>query len=225
MDGVLSLALASVTFVGTHFMMSHPLRAPLVATFGAGLFQGIYSIVSLASFYWMVVAYQSVPVGVGYWQVGDRLWIAASVLTLLASVLLVGSFVRNPALPNPKAEELAAKMPSGVFLVTRHPMMWSFALWGVAHILIAPRIEVFILAGSIVFLALAGSKAQEIKKRTTMGVDWDGWMRKTHYFPQLGRLHRIGAANWLGGLLLWLLTTWGHNFFGDWGAGIFRWVG
>jgi uncharacterized membrane protein len=225
MNGVLNLILASITFVGSHFVMSHPLRRPMITIFGTRVFQGIYSLVSLALFYWMIVAFQGVPTGILYWPVGDRLWIAASILTLLASILLVGSFVRNPALPNPKAEELAAKMPGGVFLVTRHPMMWSFALWGVAHILIAPRIEVFILAGSIIFLALAGSKGQDIKKQTTMGVDWEGWMRKTHYFPQLGQLHRIGAANLLGGLLLWLLATWGHNFFGVWGAGIFRWVG
>jgi uncharacterized membrane protein len=225
MSGIMNLILASVTFVGGHFAMSHPLRAPMVTIFGPRMFQGIYSLISLASFYWMVVAFQAVPTGISFWPVGDRLWIAASVLTLLASILLVGSFIRNPALPSPKAEELAAKMPAGVFLVTRHPMMWSFALWGVAHILIAPRIEVFILAGSIIFLALSGSKAQEIKKRTTMGVDWDGWMRKTHYFPQIGQLHRIGAGNWLGGILLWLLVTWGHGFYGFLGAGIFRWLG
>ena len=35
------LILALIAFVGTHFLMSHPLRAGMVARFGAGGFQGI----------------------------------------------------------------------------------------------------------------------------------------------------------------------------------------
>ena len=35
------------------------------------------------------------------WPVGDGLWAAAAVVMLLASILLMGSIVRNPALPNP----------------------------------------------------------------------------------------------------------------------------
>jgi hypothetical protein len=33
------------------------------------------------------------------WAVGDRLWVVVTVLTLIASVLLVVSLIRNPALP------------------------------------------------------------------------------------------------------------------------------
>ena len=43
---------------------------------------------------------------------------------------------------------------------------------------VAARIDNFIFAGSLVFLALAGSKAQEIKKRKLMGVEWDAWLRR-----------------------------------------------
>ena len=36
MDPIAELAAASLAFVGTHFAMSHPLRAPMVKALGAG---------------------------------------------------------------------------------------------------------------------------------------------------------------------------------------------
>jgi uncharacterized membrane protein len=43
---------------------------------------------------------------------------------------------------------LAAKVPTGVFRVTRHPMMWGIALWGLSHMLVAPRMDSFLFNGS-----------------------------------------------------------------------------
>ena len=57
MDPALAnLIAASVAFVGTHFALSHPLRAPLVGVVGENGFAAVYSIVGLATFGWMVWA-------------------------------------------------------------------------------------------------------------------------------------------------------------------------
>ena len=40
--------------------------------------------------------------------------------------MLAYPLVRNPAMPNASA---APAVATGVFAITRHPMMWSFALW------------------------------------------------------------------------------------------------
>ena len=58
MTEMASLIAACVAFVGSHFLLSHPLRAPLVARLGTGPFMGLYSLVALASFAWLVVAYR-----------------------------------------------------------------------------------------------------------------------------------------------------------------------
>ena len=42
MDALVSLAAASAAFVGTHFLLSHPLRKPIVARAGEGAFTAIY---------------------------------------------------------------------------------------------------------------------------------------------------------------------------------------
>ena len=224
MSAYLSLAAACAAFVGTHFLMSHPLRAMLVYRLRGNGFSLLYSAVSLALFYWMITAFVQAPKGDYFWPVGDALWAITSVLTLIAAVLFTGSFVRNPALPG-VPDALAAQEPAGVFKVTRHPMMWGFALWGIGHILIAPRIDSFLFAGSIVFLALVGSKGQEIKKKKLAGVEWDSWLRRTHFWPRLSALPSVGFGPWIAGIVLWLVATWGHPYLGVAGAGIFRWLG
>ena len=222
-----SLVAASVAFLGTHFALSHPLRAPLVGKLGTAGFQGLYSLVALATFGWMVWAFRTVgPGGAAQWNgQGDAPWALASVLTLLAAVLLVGSFIGNPALPSPGAKELAAKGVHGVFHVTRHPMMWSFALWALAHILVSPTPRSVILAKAIAILALLGAHLQDRKKSALMGSTWTDWEARTSYWPSLGGLAKAGAVPWLGGIALWLAATWGHLWLNYVPAGIWRWIG
>lgn len=223
MSAYLPLAAACAAFVGSHFLMSHPLRAMLVHRLRGNGFALLYSAVSLGLFFWLIIAFMQAPKEDVFWPVGDVLWSIASVLTLIAAVLFSGSFVRNPALPG-VPDALAAQEPSGVFKVTRHPMMWGFALWGIGHILVAPRIDSFLFAGSIVFLALAGSKGQEIKKKKLAGVEWDSWLRRTYFWPRLSALPSVGLGPWIAGIVLWLVATWGHPYMGVAGAGLFRWL-
>ncbi|MFM2300401.1 MAG: hypothetical protein RLZZ84_137 [Pseudomonadota bacterium] len=228
MDAALiGLIAAAVTFVGTHFALSHPLRAPLLRVVGDKGFQGLYSLVALASFAWMVLAFRAAPANAApLWNGQAEVpWAIATVLMLVASVLLVGSFVGNPALPAPGAASLAAKPPHGVFHVTRHPMMWAIALWSAAHVAISPTPRVIVLAGAIALLALVGSHLQDRKKQAAMGAAWQGWQAQTSYWPRFGGLAKAGVGPWLGGTTLWLVACWGHIPLVYVPAGIWRWVG
>jgi uncharacterized membrane protein len=220
-----SLIAASLAFVGSHFALSHPLRAPLVRAVGATAFQGIYSVVALATFAWIILAFRAVPPEAPLWNgMGDALWLVASLLTLVAAVLLVGSFFGNPALPAPGAVEKAAQGVHGVFHVTRHPMMWAFALWALSHALISPTPRSLVLTGAIAFLALVGAHLQDRKKAELVGATWQGWEARTSYWPKLGGLAKAGVVPWLGGLMLWLGATWAHLPANGMVAGIWRWV-
>ncbi len=183
----------------------------------------VYSFVSLATFVWMIFEFGRAPKADNFWPVGDVVWIIASVITLVSAVLFSGSFIRNPSLPG-VPDALAAQTPSGVFKATRHPMMWGFALWGIGHILVAPRIDNFIFAGSLIFLALVGSKAQEIKKRRLMGGQWESWLRRTHFTLRPAALFKVGIGPWIAGALIWTIATWSHPYWGVAGAGLFRWI-
>ncbi|GMM91927.1 NnrU family protein [Qipengyuania sp. MTN3-11] len=223
MDPLTSLAAASIAFVGTHFALSHPLRAPLVGVAGAAGFMALYSLVAAACMVWMYLAFVAAPAG-GLAGTGEIGWMVATILTLPALVLFLGSLRGNPALPAPGAEKLAAREPSGVFAVTRHPMMWGFALWAVSHLVLWWSWRTNIVALAILVLALIGARLQDRKKAGQMGEAWTAWEAKTSYWPRWSRLAGAGAVLWLVAIAAWLAITWWHIQAGGAPAGIWRWV-
>lgn len=227
MDAALvSLIAASTFFVGTHFAMSHPLRAPMVRALGPAGFQGVYSLVSAAAMVWMYFAFVAVeapalPLWAGF---DDASWAAGSVITLLGMVLLGGSFLGNPALPAPGAEQAALQEPAGIFRVTRHPMMWGFSLIGIGHVIAAPTSRTLVVMSAVIFLALVGARMQDRKKELLMGDAWQRWESRTSYWPKWSRLSQVKPALWFVGLALWLLLTWLHMPAGGLPAGLWRWI-
>lgn len=222
-----SLIAANVSFVGTHIAMSHPLRTPMVRVLGERGFQGVYSLVSLACLVWIVLAFQQVGPGkTTLWNgQGEATWIAASLLTLLALALIAGSFKGNPAVVGAGAAQARAAAPTGVFAITRHPMMWGIAIWALAHVMVAPDPRNLITAGSLGLFALLGAHLQDRKKAALLGADWTAWQARTSYWPRLGAIGAIGLGSWLRALVLWLLFTWLHLWAAYVPAGIWRWVG
>ena len=224
------LLLAAVMFVGTHFLLSHPLRAPLVRAMGAGAFLSLYSVVAIVTLAWMGIAYWSAPTTEPLWAVGDGLWAVVTVLMLLASVLLAGSLVGNPAFPNPGAPGAAPGSARGVYAITRHPMLWAFAIWGLAHILVYPIAKTFVVTAAIIVLSLVGAAFQDRKKERLQPEAWPAWERQTSYVPfgaviaGRARIGGFGLVAILGGLAFWLAATWGHGPLSGWPAGIWRWV-
>lgn len=217
------LIAANAAFVGTHFAMSHPLRGPMVKAFGAMGFQIVYSIVSLATLAWVYFAFKAAPPAdlPGSGEVG---WIIATALTLPAMILFAGSMLGNPALPTPLAEKQARAQPRGVFTITRHPMMWGFALWALSHMALFWSTRTMITAFAMGFLALVGAKLQDAKKRETMGEAWGVWESKTSYWPRLAGFATAGAVAWGLGLVLFAALSWLHLPLGGIPAGIWRWI-
>ncbi len=229
-----SLCLACGSFVGTHLAMSHPLRRPMVALLGPRVFQIIYSLISLLTFGAIIWAWRAMPVAAPGWVAGDGLWMVATIVMGFASILLAGSLIGNPAMPSSGALSMAMRNPVGVFAITRHPMMWSFALWAMVHVLLWPTLANGIVCLAILSLALIGAAGQDGKKAEMMGDAWRGWCRRTAFFPFTGQISgRIGwGTAWpgwgalLGGGAIWLAASWAHVPLGaSVAAGIWRWVG
>ena len=74
MDSTTQVAIAATAFVGTHFLLSHPLRAPLVKALGAGGFMGVYVLVAFATLGWLAHVYQASPATALLWAVGEGIW-------------------------------------------------------------------------------------------------------------------------------------------------------
>ncbi len=230
MGSINAVAAAAIAFVGSHFLLSHPLRRPLVRAIGEAGFQGVYSLVALLTLGWLIVAYGKAPVTAPLWPVGDGLWAAVTVIMLIASILLMGSLIRNPALPTRGQPGVLPETAPGVYAVTRHPMMWSFALWGLCHIAVFPVAKNIIVAMAIVILALVGAALQDRKKEQLQPDRWSAWESKTSYLPFAAiaagraRLGGFGLHALLGGLVVWLAATWAHRPLTGLAAGIWRWL-
>jgi uncharacterized membrane protein len=223
-SAIITLIAANIAFVGTHFAMSHPLRAPMVKALGAGGFQAAYIVVSFATLGWVYVAFKAAPPAdlPGSGEVG---WIIATIITWPAMVLLAGSLIGNPALPTPLAEAQARAEPKGVFLVTRHPMMWGIGLWAISHIALMWSTRTLVTALAMGVLALVGSRLQDAKKEALMGVSWAGWESKTSYWPRWGKLLSVGPVPLLAGTGLWLAGSWLHLWQAGIPAGVWKWIG
>ncbi|OWK30636.1 NnrU family protein [Sphingomonas mucosissima] len=219
---------AALTFVGTHFLLSHLLRKPLVGAVGEKGFLGLYSLVAALTLGWLALAYRAAPPAPSLWPVGDFIWAIGTVLMLAGAILFMGSLVRNPALP--QADSRAVPEARGVFAITRHPMMWGFAIWGMVHILVFPDPSNVVLALSIIVLALLGAHFQDRKKEALQPDFWREWERRTSYWPFAAvaagraRVGKIGMHALAGGAVVWLAATWAHMPLAGWPAGIWRWI-
>lgn len=229
MDAVDTVLAAAIAFVGTHFLLSHPLRRPLVAALGETGFLLLYSLVAFATLGFLVHAYRQAPVTAPWWPVGDGLWLIATIAMLVASILLLGALVRNPAAPGAAATAATADA-HGVYAVTRHPMMWAFAIWGAAHILVHPIPKNIIVSVAIIVLALVGAALQDRKKAGADPAGWHAWQGRTSYLPFVALVQRrarfgsFGMHALAGGLVVWLLASWAHGPLAGWPAGIWRWL-
>ncbi|TCD06598.1 MFS transporter [Erythrobacteraceae bacterium CFH 75059] len=225
MSPLLTLALASATLVATHLTLSHPLRPPLVRLLGERGFLLVYSAIALAAVWWMARAFRAAPAGDLGQASGVAGWVAASILTVPALALFLGSLRANPALPRGAAADLAGRRAQGVFRVTRHPMMWGFALWAAAHIALLWSWRTMIVAAAVMVLALVGAAGQDRKKRRLLGDGWRAWEERTTFAPRLRALPAIGWPLWIGATVLWLAVTWAHRPLGGVPAGLWLWTG
>ena len=214
----MGLFFSAIAFVGTHFLLSHPLREPLIRRLGERPFRGIYSLVAIATFGAMIWFYAMIGDEPQLWAPGEAVWIAGAVLMWFGSILFVGSFIGNPALPGAPGPRGG---PRGVFAITRHAMMWGFALWAIVHLMVVATPKSLVFDGAILLLAGVGSALQDRKKAGLMGEAWHEWTAQTAFWPFTRGWANPGAFALVGGTLLFLLASWLHPM----PVGIWRWIG
>ncbi|MEO6114426.1 MAG: NnrU family protein [Sphingomicrobium sp.] len=224
MTGLGWLALASAAFVGTHFAMSHPLRAAIIRALGERGFAGAYSLVAVGLLWAMTIYYgpASAEAPQPVWDAGEVGLTVATVLMWIGSILFVGSLRRNPAFPRPGRPVTKIDEARGVFAITRHPMLWGFILWALVHAIVNPTLASLTLSVAIAILALGGAVAQDAKKKKLIGEPWREWTSRTSFAPFGRGFASPGTFASVGGTLVWLAATWAHGALGYRPAGI--WV-
>ncbi len=209
------LVLACAAFLATHFVSSTPLRGALAGAMGEKAYQAVYSLAAFATLGWMIWAYGKAPIEV-LWP-GLRL--APAIVMPFAFILMAcGLLSRNPTLVGAgrllKREDAA----SGILRVTRHPLMWGFALWAGAHILARGELKATVFFGSFLVLALLGARSIDRRRAASAGEDWKRFAAATSFVPfaaiAAGRnrvvASEIGLRNPAIGLALYAAFLWLH---------------
>lgn len=208
-----SLALAGLVLLLTHFSSSTPVRPAVVARIGEPAWLGLYSLVSLACFGWLATAYAQAPT---VWMWAPSVWALRVPLIVMpvAMVLLVASLTTtNPAMVAMDGALDAADPAVGLLRITRHPMLWAFGLWALAHMVANPDVASWWFFGSIATLSLVGTRAQDVKKQRDLGHRWAHYAAVTSNVPFVAIL--TGRQTWprelrlvpqvLGGIAIYVI--------------------
>jgi len=198
------LALCCGLFVLLHLLLSsRPLRAGLVAKLGEGGFQGLYSVLvalPFAGIFWAWSVRPHVPL----WDTAT--WMRHLPLTLVPLglfFLVAGYTSKNPTAAG-QARALAAP-PTGVLTITRHPALWGFLLWALAHVPANGDLASLILFGSIAVLSVAGMIHIDARRRHAEGEAWEAYAAQTSVVPFAAILR--GKTRFDGSRMGWQLLV------------------
>lgn len=214
------LAVASFVFVVLHILPSLKLRDWIVKRIGDPAYMGLFSLASVLGMAWMVIAYQNAPAGDPLWITGPVIRWTTVILMLFAFILVVcGTTGKNPtsALGTDALKE--GQEWTGVFAITRHPVMWAIIIWAMLHLINRPDMRSLLFFGAMGVLGYAGSMSQEVRKRKKFGKAWDDFVAQTSHLPFLailqGRAHfhlrDLGGWRVFTAVLLWLATLYLHS--------------
>ncbi len=190
-------------FVVSHLALSSagPRRA-LVRRIGEWPFLGLYSLLSLGLFAWVLRAYGAAP-DMELWQAPAAVRFFALGVMAPAFVLVVAGYTQS----NPTAVILDRFVatdggPTGITRITRHPVMWGLGLWAVAHALSTGTGRALLLFGGLGILAFIGMLNIDRRRRRTGGEAWQRLEAETSNIPFLAIIQGRTKADW--GEIGWL---------------------
>lgn len=159
------------------FLLSHsvpvrpPIRRQLAAVLGDRGFAIVYSVVSLAVLYWLVVAAQRVPY-VEIWPPAPwQPWVPMLAMPFVCLLLAFGVGAPNPLSFGGAAEARFDPDRPGLAAVARHPVLLALVLWSTAHAVPNGDLAHLILFGLFAGFAALGMVMIDRRKRCLMGDD------------------------------------------------------
>ena len=183
------LILGLVLFLGVHSVriVANDWRSATITRLGEGAWKGLFSLASIAGLALLVWGFgqaRQQPVFLWVAPVGMRH--LASVLTLLAFILLTAAYVPGNA--------IKAKL--------HHPMVLGVALWALAHLLANGNLAHVILFGSFWVWAIFDFRAAKARDRANKTAYAAGRIAATAMTVVLGILAWALFAFWAHGLLI-----------------------
>jgi uncharacterized membrane protein len=207
------LVIAALVWIGMHIgIAGTQVRDAIVARIGDAPFRGLYSLLSIVVIVFLVRAW-GVAATTPLWYAPAWLrWVLVAVM-LVAFVLFVASVSRrNPTMVG--GETAMTQPPRGIQRITRHPMLWSFALWAAVHIIGDGDTAAIVFFGAFLVTALAGMPSIDAKLARRDPAVWQGLSAATSIVPfaaiAQGRNRFVpGEIGWLTvlvGVIVWAVV-------------------
>ena len=221
-----TLLITIAVFIAFHMVPAiGPIRRGLISVVGQVPYIVGYSMLSLGLLGWVGVAYAEADY-VELWQQATWMRWVPLVLMYPACALLVGSLAHaNPLSVEFRAGGLRGDPfnpeKPGIVSVTRHPLMWSFVLWAVAHMVPNGDVASLLMFGLFALLGLAGPKILDAKAKRKLGAEkWAELSGPTSNVPFIAILKGSIPADWgnvfcqpaIGGMILYAVLMGGHIF-------------
>ncbi|HXV24003.1 MAG TPA: NnrU family protein [Alphaproteobacteria bacterium] len=181
MSGTSHLLMGAALFYGGHVILaSGPVRPKLASWLGERGFTMAYSMVALIGLLWLSYGYATAP-RAPWW--GPQFSAVPLLLMAPASLLFVGAFSqRNPTTVG-QTRGLGADAARGVMAITRHPFLWSVALWAAGHLVVNGDFPSLVLFGGMLALALVGTVEIDRKTRGRDPAGWTAFASRTSNLP------------------------------------------
>jgi len=212
---------ALAAFLLSHSIPARPrLRRRLVGLLGERGYVGAYSLLSLALLAWLIGAALRAPY-IPLWDKRVGQYWAPIVAMPPAFVLLASAlFCANPLSIGFNGGRFDPERP-GIVAVTRHPLLWAFALWAFAHVVPNGDVVGVIMFGGFGLFAFLAMPLIDRRKRRAMGGEWHILAARTSILPFAAAIKGRTPLRWradqlLGtlvvGLLFYVVMLWAHPY-------------
>lgn len=197
-----SLIAAAAAFVAGHFILSSrgPRRA-LVGVLGEQQFLIVYSVIALATFVWMLAAYGDAPY-LAVWNPPPILhWVPLLTMPVACFLVVGGLTTRSLTAVGGGSAEAAGGPRSaapGIVSITRHPALWGFALWALAHLSVRGDAANMVLMLAIAILSFGGMVHIDQRREVSLGSAWGPTKMTTSLIPFAAILSGRTSLDWRG---------------------------
>jgi len=173
-------------FGGTHIIGSSvPVRTFAIRRIGKLGFKGLYSLVALSTFAALCYFYFTHKhAGFHLYNSGYFLQLLAILLMLAALVILLQGLVSaNPMTTQAELSGRYVSSGQGIQRITRHPQNFSFALFGLAHMLVNPYMGDWIFFGGFIVYGVVSAIHQDRRHLATGSKAMRQFMADTSAIP------------------------------------------
>lgn len=182
------LVTAALVFLAIHLLVAGtPVRDMLTGAIGEGPYLGLFSLASLGVIVWLATAYGAAHASADnrtLFNLGQGFHDLAIPVVLIAFLIGVpGLTTPNPTSVGQSATAAKEETVRGILRITRHPFLWSVAIWSAFHLGANGDLASVIFFGTFLALSVLGTFSIDAKRMRKMGDAWSAFAGRTSNVP------------------------------------------